>query len=54
LNGDLKGGRLISVLLGLLNDGPGLREMARKSKLMSRPEAATTVVGAIRELARSN
>jgi UDP-N-acetylglucosamine--N-acetylmuramyl-(pentapeptide) pyrophosphoryl-undecaprenol N-acetylglucosamine transferase len=54
LNGDLKGGKLISVLLALLSDDPGLREMARKSKLMSRPEAATTVVGAIRELARSN
>jgi UDP-N-acetylglucosamine--N-acetylmuramyl-(pentapeptide) pyrophosphoryl-undecaprenol N-acetylglucosamine transferase len=54
LNGELKGNKLISLLLSLLRDDPRLREMAARSKMLGRPEAAETLARAIRELARSN
>jgi len=53
LNGELGQNKLISVLLSLLRDDRRLREMAEKSRMLGRPEAAATVVQAIRELARS-
>jgi UDP-N-acetylglucosamine--N-acetylmuramyl-(pentapeptide) pyrophosphoryl-undecaprenol N-acetylglucosamine transferase len=51
LNGELRGDKLVSVLLCLLGDDRCLRQMAEKSRLLGRPQAAATVVQAIRELA---
>ena len=51
LNGELRGDKLVSVLLCLLGDDRCLRQMAEKSRLLGRPKAAATVVQAIRELA---
>jgi UDP-N-acetylglucosamine--N-acetylmuramyl-(pentapeptide) pyrophosphoryl-undecaprenol N-acetylglucosamine transferase len=51
LNGELKGDKLIALLLALLRDDRRLKEMARKSRMLGRPDAAQNLALAIRELA---
>jgi UDP-N-acetylglucosamine--N-acetylmuramyl-(pentapeptide) pyrophosphoryl-undecaprenol N-acetylglucosamine transferase len=51
LNGELKEGRLIEVLLSLLEDESKRRIMALRSQRFGRPQAAATLVRAVRRLA---
>jgi UDP-N-acetylglucosamine--N-acetylmuramyl-(pentapeptide) pyrophosphoryl-undecaprenol N-acetylglucosamine transferase len=51
LNGELKEGRLIEVLLSLLKDRSKRQAMAENSKRLGRPQAAATLARAIRRLA---
>ncbi len=54
LNGELKDGKLIAVLLSLLRDERLLHEMAQKSRMLGRPDAAQDFVRALRELVGSD
>lgn len=53
LNGELKEGRLMRVLLALLQDESKRQAMARRSGHFGRPQAAATVARAIRRLAEN-
>jgi UDP-N-acetylglucosamine--N-acetylmuramyl-(pentapeptide) pyrophosphoryl-undecaprenol N-acetylglucosamine transferase len=52
LNGELKGGRLMSVLISLLRDETKRKTMAHNSRQFGHPEAAVAVARAVCQLAR--